>query len=261
MKELSKLIKINKFKLDLDIFEDQDIVKFIDKYNLNIEILIEYYPDLQVYINHKDHYDLNWNGMVELISKYKIINPGLYFLAESLFFNHMDIENLKLDSQSKGKTVEKILEKPNQGYFITGNNGIGKTYFSVAFANLRYQNTKKKTLFVFWPDFVQKMKKFAKDSYILMEKIKHCKYLIIDDLGQESISQWSRDDLLNPIITYRLEKKLNTIITSNYEMKELQNLYTLREIEAKKIKSIFLKIQKLANPIEMFGDDYRTEDR
>lgn len=260
MKKIGEMAPSVEFTLDRSVFFDKDVQAFMVENNLTEEMLKHSYADLVEYINNKEKYQLFWYGMVELIalSTVKVKNPGIEYLEKPIFRNNMTLDEIIANSQSKVEAIDIAWKNRNQGFFLTGANGVGKTYFAVALANKRYETTKQSTLFVFWPDFVQVAKRFERESYQMINQVKHAKFLIIDDLGQETITAYSRDDILNPIITYRMEKGLNTIITSNYELEELNDLYTLRPIESKKVKSIFLKMSKLAKPIKMVGEDLRS---
>ncbi len=260
MKTLGDMVKPASFTLDRSVFEDKDVQVFMVENNLTEEMLKHSYADLVEYIHNKEKYQLFWYGMVELIAltEVKVKNPGLEYLEKPIFKNNMTLDNIIANNKGKMEAIDAAWKCRNDGFFLTGANGIGKTYFSVAVANARYEKTHESTLFVFWPDFVQVAKRFERESYRMINQVKHAKFLIIDDLGQETITSFSRDDILNPIITYRMEKGLNTIITSNYELEELNDLYTLRPIESKKVKSIFLKMSKLSKPIKMVGEDLRN---
>lgn len=260
MKTISDMTKPTEFTLDRSIFMDHDVAAFMQENNLTEAMMKHSYADLVEYVHNKDKYQLFWYGMVELIAlnEIKVKNPGLEYLEKPIFKNNMTIDNLLVKNQSKADAIDIAWKQRNEGFFLTGANGVGKTYFSVAVANARYEKTRETTLFVFWPEFVQLAKRFERESFQMINHVKHAKYLIIDDLGQETITPFSRDDLLTPIITHRMEKGLNTIITSNYELEELNDLYTIRPIESKKVKSIFLKMSKLSKPIKMIGEDLRN---
>ncbi|WOO89415.1 ATP-binding protein [Mollicutes bacterium LVI A0078] len=260
MKTISEMTKVREFTLDRSVFMDKDVQAFMVENNLTEAMLKHSYADLVEYIHNKDKYQLFWYGMVELIAltEVKVKNPGLEYLEKPIFKMNMTLEDIITNNPGKAEAIDKAWKLRNNGFFLTGANGIGKTYFAVALANKRYETTRESTLFVFWPDFVQVAKRFERESYQMINQVKHAKFLIIDDLGQETITSFSRDDILNPIITYRMEKGLNTIITSNYELDELNELYTIRPIESKKVKSIFLKMTKLSKPIKMVGEDLRN---
>ncbi len=260
MKSIGDMTSVGEYTLDRSVFMDKDVHAFMVENNLTEEMMKHSYADLVEYIHNKDKYQLFWYGMVELIAltEVKVKNPGLTYLEKPIFKNNMTLDEIIAKNQGKIDAIDSAWKLRNQGFFLTGANGVGKTYFAVALANKRYETNRDTTLFVFWPDFVQVAKRFERESYQMINQVKHAKYLIIDDLGQETITSFSRDDILNPIITYRMEKGLNTIITSNYELDELNDLYTLRPIESKKVKSIFLKMSKLARPVKMIGEDLRN---
>ncbi len=260
MKTISELAITKSAQLDDYVFNDQDVSLFMAENNLTKAMLKHSYSDLVEYINNKDKYKLSWYGMVELIliNDIKVKNAGLEYLEKPIFKQNMTLDDLRVTSEEKKQAVFKAWESRNDGFFLTGANGIGKTYLAVAIANKRYEMNKKTTLFVFWPDFIQSVKRFERESFKMINQVKYAKYLIIDDLGQESITQYSRDDILVPIITFRMEKGLNTIITSNYEQNELADLYTKNPIESKKVKSLINKMIKLAPPVKMIGEDLRN---
>lgn len=261
MKTIGEMTTNKSYTLDRSVFADKDVVAFMKENNLTEEMLKHSYADLVEYINNKQKYQLFWYGMVELITvtKVSVKNPGLEYLDKPIFKERMTLDNLKTTTVQKQEAIKKAWDLRNSGFYLTGANGIGKTYFSVSIANARYEKTKEKTLFVQWADFIHSAKQFEKDSFRMIAKVKYAKYLIIDDLGQESASKFTRDDILAPIITYRLEKGLNTIITSNYEMNELKNLYTERDIESKKVESIISKMGKLCPVVVMIGEDLRNK--
>ena len=53
--------------------------------------------------------------------------------------------------------------------------------------------------------------------------IQHVDVLVLDDIGGESVTSWSRDDILLPLLDARMENKKRTIFTSNYSLEELKD--------------------------------------
>ena len=243
---------------NFEIFRNEKIINFMSENEINKLDLMPYIAEIKMYLEDMDSYVLLWDDMVILEKKKVNVNSGLYYLEEVFFKGNINIEDVDYKTNPVKK---KFLSEynPQNGYYLTGNNGIGKTFLATALANLHYEKTKEKTLFVFWPDFIEKTKRFGDSNVMYINKVKYAKRLIIDDLGQESITAWSRDDILNAIIAFRLEKKLHTTITSNYTQKELVSIYTLREIEAKKAKSIVNKLTALSSEVTFSGKDLRNE--
>ncbi len=242
----------------MKIFEHPKIQEFIQENNLQTNDLIAYIGEIKIYLNDMDHYKIIWDGGVELTTKRYEINPGLMYLEEEYFSKPVTMQDVDYKSNPhKNSAIQQML-KLEKGYFMQGKNGIGKTFLTIAYANHYYQKSGEKTLFVFWPDFIEKSKRFNENNGHYINKVKYAKRLIIDDLGQESISQWSRDDILNSIIAFRLEKGLFTAVTSNYSKNELLGLYTLKATESKKATAIINKLSALAPDITIDGRDLRN---
>ena len=72
----------------------------------------------------------------------------------------------------------------------------------------------------------------------LMNKVMTAPILIIDDIGGETVSSWSRDDVLVNILNYRLDNDLITIFISEFEIEKLPLLYTLKNDKIKVDKLI-----------------------
>ena len=58
-----------------------------------------------------------------------------------------------------------------------------------------------------------------------MAKVKEVDVLVLDNLGDEKISEWTRDDIISGILDYRIKNDLLTYITSSYTLEELSSLY------------------------------------
>ena len=56
----------------------------------------------------------------------------------------------------------------------------------------------------------------------VMEEIMICDVLLIDDIGAENNSPWSRDEVLGTILQYRMDSDLTTFFTSNFTINELE---------------------------------------
>ncbi len=244
-----------------DVFNDKQVIEFKNEHNLSDNDLNNFFSELVLFVKDKEAYDLGYNnGYIELISKEKEDVSGITYLDQIYFDKPITINDVDVKSNpKKASFIKHVLEGGRlNNFFLTGSNGIGKTFITLALANFKYEKTEIKTMYVFWPDFIEKSKNFKDNNAHTINKVKYYHSLIIDDLGQESISQWSRDDILNPIIAYRLSKNLDTYITSNYSLDELKELYTLKKIDAKKARSIVSKIEGLAPQVPLDGVDLRN---
>ncbi len=264
---MEKLIKSRKVSLDdmeknfKNIIKNEEVYKFLNKYDISLNEAYKYFVEFKMFENNPDKYILKYEyGNVVLENRMKTINKGLYFLDVDYFKEDKTLEKVDYkDNKTKELVVAEFLKDPNKGFYLASNNGVGKTTLVTSLANIYYEKYKKRTLFVFWPDFIEKTKRFDYNHQNVeyINKVKNAKRLIIDDLGQESITQWARDDILHSIISFRLEKQLPTFITSNYLISDLENIYTFRKSESKKTKSIISKIQMLSKEFILSGEDLR----
>ena len=91
--------------------------------------------------------------------------------------------------------------------------------------------------------FIRQIKLLFKDSdnySKLLNTVMNCDVLIIDGLGDETISAWSRDEILFNILSYRYDNELVSIFGSDYPLKQLKLVYTTKNdaIKAEKLEKI-----------------------
>ena len=97
-----------------------------------------------------------------------------------------------------------------KGLYLHGNFGCGKTYLVAAAFN---ELAKKgyKSAIVFWPEFLGDLKtSFQTDFKEKFDKVKKVPLLLIDDIGAENTTNWGRDDILCPLLQYRMDEGLTT---------------------------------------------------
>ncbi|MGI2326374.1 primosomal protein DnaI [Planococcus sp. YIM B11945] len=150
---------------------------------------------------------------------------------------------------------------PEKGLFLYGKFGIGKSYLLSAIAN-QLADMNVKTILVFVPEFMREMKQAIGDQ-TLQEKVDYVKkadVLMLDDIGAEAMSSWTRDEVLGTILHYRMAEKLPTFMTSNFSYSELQHhlTYSQRgEKEDLKAARIMERIRALTIPVKMDGRNRR----
>ena len=71
-----------------------------------------------------------------------------------------------------------------------------------------------------------------------MDKYKTAGLLVLDDFGNEFKSDFVRDNILYPILSYRVKNKLFTIITSNYSIDDCASMYQTTNASKPKIEQI-----------------------
>ena len=88
-------------------------------------------------------------------------------------------------------------------------------------------------------------------------RVKNTKLLLIDDLGAENNTTWSRDEILCPILQYRMENNLPTFITSNLDLENLEKHLSFNGTESIKAKRIIERINQLTIYKEMISKNLR----
>lgn len=267
---------------------------FMDKLKLNEEIAQKYTSTLEDCSNEYEHC-LNCKGLEECQNRMtgyaylpKIENGKIQFTYKPCKYKKKQVlankylKNIQyysvssclqnasfesIDRRYKGRQ-EAILwlqeffnQYPNvtKGLYLHGNFGCGKTYLIVALFNeLAKQNVK--SAIVFWPEFLRDLKaSFDTDYEEKMEYIKKVPLLLIDDLGAESLTSWARDEILCPILQYRMDEKKPTFITSNLDMSNLEQHLSITKdgVEQVKARRIIERVKQVAQDMEMINNNMR----
>ena len=150
-------------------------------------------------------------------------------------------------------------EKKPKGLYLTGSFGSGKTYLVAALFNEMAKKGVKSAL-IYYPEFLRSLKSSFQSNYNeKFDYIKKAPLLLLDDIGAENCSAWSRDEVLGPILQYRMESHLPTFFTSNLTIDELETALAITSSPADKVKArrIIERIKQLTIDAEMIGQNNR----
>lgn len=194
--------------------------------------------------------------------KYKQIDMPQDYLC-------VDISTLNMEQESNDykmvvMQVMQLLmnENANKGFYLWGKPGAGKSYLAAGICNY-YAKANHHVSFVNVPKLISDLKMMFHDSLAMEEKINsicNVEILVLDDIGGESVTAWSRDDILLPILDRRMEKKKLTFFTSNYRMKELKEKLALangKQVEPMAAERILERISTLSCEIFIKGNSRR----
>ncbi len=147
-----------------------------------------------------------------------------------------------------------------QGLYIHGAFGVGKTYLLGAMANDLVTKNISVTM-IHYPTYINELKQQLQTPkfFDMIEGTKQADVLIIDDIGAESNTQWVRDDVLNPLLEYRMRESIPTFFTSNFSFKELEHhlAATKNSDDVVKAKRIMERIRYLAKEVVFHGENLR----
>ena len=140
--------------------------------------------------------------------------------------------------------------------FFTGDTGVGKSFLTHCIAN-ELLKTSHSVLYLSAFDLIEAFEKhtfgnndddadnFYEDT--LFDSIMNCDALIIDDLGTESINNFTVSQLFL-CLNHRQEHRKSTIISTNLPVEAIQDIYSER---------ISSRIISYYNIFLIFGDDIR----
>lgn len=158
-----------------------------------------------------------------------------------------DLKSIKdIMNKELASTIDHFLSNTSKkGLFICGPSGCGKS----TLAGFLTRSLAKKGYhlgYVHFPTYLIDLKnsfnEFGNDNNI--EELRNVDYLVIDDLGGENVTGWSRDEVLAAVLTYRNQNKKITLFTSQYTQDDLIKIYTLKKDAREKIK-----VERLLNTI------------
>lgn len=175
---------------------------------------------------------------LDLIAQKKIEKfSGL--IDSSVFIQNASFDSFYIENESREKALiyakDFVENYPDieKGMYIHGPYGAGKSYLLSAIAKeLMLKNIP--VSFIFIPDFVRGIKTDMNRGNLeaVLNKLKGIPVLMLDDLGGEHGSIWFRDEVLLPIIHYRISSGLPIFISSNLSYMELTKyLSNLQNVE------------------------------
>ncbi|MBC2159031.1 primosomal protein DnaI [Listeria booriae] len=148
-----------------------------------------------------------------------------------------------------------------KGLYIQGSFGTGKSFLLGAIAKDLALKGISSTL-VYLPEFMREIKQSIADNSV-GEKIQFAKetdILMLDDIGAESMTTWTRDEVLGAILQFRMQEELPTFFSSNYSMEQLETHLMFSNNgneERMKARRIMERIRYLATEVELDGRNRR----
>ena len=167
---------------------------------------------------------------------------------------------------AKIKTIIDDFEsgKNTKGYFLWGDYGIGKTWITIALLN-KFAKDGYKVSYTSWTTLFRRIKNnFGEDdasSEKLIKMLIDSDVLYIDDVSGERVSEWSREEIMFPILNRRMAKGKLTFFTSNLSLDQYTATLFTRKDDSEKVAvgRIVERISALMDEIHLEGANYRME--
>ncbi|MGI6330001.1 MAG: primosomal protein DnaI [Bacilli bacterium] len=203
----------------------------------------------------------------EELLKAKKYQKNSYYFDVPLEIKEARMKNIYTSDKNRVEVLAWIkdfmekYEKGNyqKGLYLYGNFGSGKTFLLSAMLN-ELANKNYKTAIIYWPEFLRDLKaSFSSDFAEKYDYIKKVSLLLIDDIGAENVTSWSRDEILGPLLQYRMQEKLPTFFTSNLSIKELDEHFSFSNYKTEKVKGrrIIERIEQLSLELKMVSKNRR----
>jgi DNA replication protein DnaC len=146
------------------------------------------------------------------------------------------------DTVDKYNTMTRV--NKDRSYFFYGDAGSGKTFTAIEILKMLWKN-RQVGRFISYPEFIYSVQTNYEENAERVDEIKkYSGLLILDDFGAEKMTDFVRQ-ISYLIINFREQNRLQTIITSNF---------TLDEIDKYIDRRISSRIAGMCEIVRMSGD-------
>lgn len=271
-------------KLIDEILSDKEIRNFLKENKLDEKIILDFFPAFSLkketddicFKCEKNGKCSNNSEFCKCILKYennRVVSNYVSCEYENkgvlkTYFYDPTNEELYLNV-ARGTILKKLIDFKNnylnnkevKGIYIYGKYGTGKSFILYSFAK-ELVKSGKKVIYAYYPDLIREIKssigsdKFEK--YIL--ELKKVDVLILDDLGAENNTAFARDEILGPILQYRMNHELPLFASSNSDFELLRSHFADTSSESDKMKAgrIIERLRYLMIELELIDEDYRN---
>lgn len=154
----------------------------------------------------------------------------------------------------------KEVKKENIGLLLYGAPGTGKTFLSFCIANYlieRYVPVIAISSIGILSRIKETYNSYGKEGETeIIRTIKNADLLVLDDLGAENNTEWSKEKIYE-IIDFRYRNKKPIIITTNSSLENLENKLTGSD----GIARTYDRIIEMCTPLEIKGESRRVNQQ
>lgn len=192
-------------------------------------------------------------------------NVQVFDVAKDI--KNASIKNIYTNDKNRIEIIKAIKNFINEykkgtnpkGIYLHGSFGSGKTYLiSALFNELAKSGTT--SVIIHTPELLRSLKdSFSTDYSEKFYLLKHTPLLLLDDIGAEYLTAWGRDEVIEPILQYRMDEGLPTFFTSNFTILELEKHFTAASNSIDKVKArrIIERIKQLSVEVELISKNLR----
>ena len=192
-------------------------------------------------------------------------NVQVFDVAKDI--KNASIKNIYTNDKNRIEIIKAIKNFINEykkgtnpkGIYLHGSFGSGKTYLiSALFNELAKSGTT--SVIIHTPELLRSLKdSFSTDYSEKFYLLKQTPLLLLDDIGAEYLTAWGRDEVIEPILQYRMDEGLPTFFTSNFTILELEKHFTTASNSIDKVKArrIIERIKQLSVEVELISKNLR----
>ncbi len=287
---------LNSLKVEfMASLEDPNFTKLVNSLDVEEEILLENASDLEKtvkelvncksckcleecknenkgYVSYPTEYHKNLVFSLracKYLKKEKQNKSKTIFFETPLFLQNAKLSEIYTDDKARIKVIKYIKDfyknfdnNRMKGLYLYGSFGSGKSYIISALLN-ELSNKNIKVVSIYFPTLILKLKEsFGNNDMSFMEDLLYADVLLIDDLGAEANSSWSRDEILGSILQTRMDNNLSTFITSNFSKKDLEEHFASTNKSYDRIAAarIMERIDELTTELELVSENRRKKE-
>ena len=265
-----------------ELIKRQDIREFVEKNHLNQKVLEDAWVDLLAYVDdhapclhchginecpkmnkgqqitlsydsyvHRDvrscQYGLEKHENDQLLSRFHYNNMSTRLALTNINdMSNKEIKNKKIFELTR-QLIEYVNKPQTKGFLVCG--GPTRTRFMAGMMNELARRGYEVGL-CHVPTLMSDVKASfnSNEDTSLVELVKNIPYLLLDSVGEENVTNWSRDEVLAMILDYRILNELPTFMTSAYGFEDLETIYTNKyndKREQLRAKNIVSKMKAL----------------
>ncbi|VEU82641.1 ATP-binding protein [Acholeplasma hippikon] len=261
MNEVKKIVSEDKDTKDLQLNEEELLIAYQYILQRDDNSLKGVRPRLRLKpFLHIDYVPTKEKLLEEKRAKLK---RNLETFESDVYISKAKFDDVTILNDNYEKAIDYMKEfielypKFKKGLFLHGPYRTGKSFLLSALAN-ELVSKNIDVVFAFIPDLARAIKGSMNTQTLesKMNILKRTSVLILDDLGGEYLSPWFRDEILLPILQYRLNANLPVFIASNLTLRQLATFLEV-ESDSGSMKSarIMQRILDLTIPVE-FTEKY-----
>ena len=208
------------------------------------------------------------DGFVQVRCKYltelqKSSHPNLLKSEYNEALSDASTKNYDLNTESRKKILNYITDFAKnygkgfkEGLYIYGGFSYGKTY-SLMLTAKALSAYGIDHIFAYFPDLVIEIKAAMENGkYVqIIELLRETDVLLLDDLGAENMTPWLRDEVLGPIINYRMNLKKPIFVSSNINPNDLKKHFMMNSTEEEKTKAGRITSRLISLMLDVSLDD------